>query len=57
MISHILRHENELVCIIIEGIIEGKRDLGHTRISFVEQIISVVGLSSDIELKRLDGNK
>jgi hypothetical protein len=49
----ILRHENQLTYRIIEGKIEGNRDRGRPRTSFIKQMISYAGLSSYTELKRL----
>jgi len=56
-IGHILRHENELIYRIIEGKMEGKRDQGRPRTSYVKQMISDARLSSYTELKRLAGDR
>jgi hypothetical protein len=39
MISHILRHENELIYKIIEEKIYRKKDRGYQRTAYIEQII------------------
>jgi hypothetical protein len=57
MMGHILRHENELTHRIIEGKIEGKKDRGCPRTSFVKQMISEAGLTSYKKLKKLVENR
>jgi hypothetical protein len=55
--GHILRHENELTHRIIEEIIEGKRDRGRPRTSYIKQMISEAGLICNTELKKLAENR
>jgi hypothetical protein len=57
MIGYVLRHEEELPYIIIEGKMNGKRDRGRPRTSYVKRIISDVGLANYKELKRLADNR
>jgi len=46
MIGHVLRHEEELLYIIIEGKTNGKRDRGRPRTSYIQRMISDAGLAS-----------
>lgn len=56
MIGYVLRHEEELLHIIIEEMINGKRDQGRPKISFIKKMISNTGLTNYKYLKRLAGN-
>ncbi|KAL4083941.1 hypothetical protein QTP88_029258 [Uroleucon formosanum] len=56
MIGHVLRHE-ELLYIIIEGKMNGKRDRGRPRTSYIKKMISDAGLANYKELKRLAENR
>lgn len=57
MIGHVLRHEKEFMYIIIEGEINGIRDRGRSRTSYIENMVSDVGLTNYKELKRLAGDR
>jgi len=57
MIGHVLRHEEELLYIIIEGKMNGKRDRGRPRTSYIKRMISDAGLANYKELKRLADNR
>ncbi|KAL4149828.1 hypothetical protein QTP88_003684 [Uroleucon formosanum] len=57
MIGHVLRHEEELLYIIIEGKMNGKRDRGRPRTSCIKKMISDAGLANYKELKRLAENR
>jgi len=57
MIDHVLRHEEELLFIIIEGKRNGKRERGQPRTSYIKRMITDTGLTNYKELKRLAGNR
>jgi len=57
MIGHFLRHEEELLHIIIEGKMNGKRDQERPRTSYIKRMISDAGLANYKELKRLAENR
>lgn len=51
MIEHILRREDELHSLIIEGMIGGTRPRGRPRTKYISQIIKDAGVTSYRELK------
>jgi len=57
MIGHILRHEEELLYIIIEGKRNYKREGGRPKISYIKRMITDACLKNYKELKRLADNR
>jgi len=57
MIGHVLRHKKEILYIIKEGKMNGKRDRGQPRTSYIKRMISNAGLANYKELKRLADNR
>jgi len=51
MIGHTLRHNEELHSIILEGMIEGKREKGRLRTCYISQIIKDARVDSYKQLK------
>jgi len=56
MIGHILKYEEKPLYIIIEGKINGKRDLVRSRTSYIKKLISDACLTDYFELKKLSRN-
>ncbi|VVC45083.1 Hypothetical protein CINCED_3A005338 [Cinara cedri] len=54
MMGHVLRHNEELHHIIIEGAIEGRKPPGRPRNSYISQLKNDVGFDTYAGLKRLD---
>jgi len=51
MICHTLRHNEELHSLILEGMIEGKRERGRPRTCYISQVIKDARVDSYKQLK------